>query len=115
MKAKTCFESESPARRYDRLMTQVAKDISRQPVGGNGLLGRARWTLLQLAQDLSRLTLSSPEVLVEVSRGMVREVKLVNGSAVPVKVVVRDYDNLKVDPEDYQDDVWTLEAKESGI
>lgn len=115
MKAKTCIESQSPAQRYDRLMAQVAEDIRRQPENGNSLLGRAHWALLQLAGDLSRLILSPPEILVEVSRGMVREVKLVNNSAVPVKVVVRDYDNLKVDPEDYQDDIWALETKENCI
>lgn len=47
-------------------------------------------------------------VLVEVEGGIVQHVSLLNQSAQPVLVLVRDYDNYRDEPEDYQDAEWLL-------
>jgi len=76
-------------------------------------LVRTGWAMMELVRDLARLDSSAPEVLVEVASGMVREVKMLNASAIPVKVVVRDFDSLKLEPDNYQDDEWLLGESES--
>ncbi|MBU0514622.1 MAG: hypothetical protein KJ621_07605 [Proteobacteria bacterium] len=52
-----------------------------------------------------------PTVVVEVQGGVVQNVYSRNSLPVPLKVTVRDYDNLDVDPQ-AEDDEWLL--KESG-
>jgi hypothetical protein len=43
-----------------------------------------------------------------VEGGLVQNVTLLNQSVQPVLVLVRDYDNFKTDPDDYQDAEWLL-------
>ena len=47
-------------------------------------------------------------ILVEVEGGIVQDVNILNQCRTPIKVVVRDYDNLADAPEEYQDACWRL-------
>lgn len=93
MRARTCFK-ESPRERYDRLTCRpelLATDQAASPTNRH--------------QDSER---SNTLVLVEVEGGLVQNVTLLNQSVQPVLVLVRDYDNFKTDPDDYQDAEWLL-------
>jgi len=111
MKAKTCTEQAGPRQRYDQLLRQVGK-AAVLPLNQNpeelDLLTQARQELLALQETLAELRLFMPEVQVEIAGGMVQDIFLTKASAIPVKVVVRDYDNLKQDPDRYRDAIWSL-------
>ncbi|MBU4599116.1 MAG: hypothetical protein KKA46_14990 [Proteobacteria bacterium] len=111
MKAKTCTEPVGPRQRYDQLLRQVGRasvlSLNQNPEELD-LLTQARQELLALQETLAELRLFTPEVQVEIAGGMVQDIYLTNTSAIPVKVVVRDYDNLKVDPDGYRDAIWSL-------
>ena len=111
MKAKTCTEQAGPRQRYDQLLRQVGK-AAVLPLTHEteelDLLTQARQELLALQETLAELRLFMPEVQVEIAGGMVQDIFLTKASAIPVKVVVRDFDNLKQDPDAYRDEIWTL-------
>ena len=58
--------------------------------------------------DITGFAKSNALVLVEVEGGIVQNVSLLNQSLQPVMVVVRDYDNYRDAPDEYQDADWLL-------
>ena len=58
--------------------------------------------------DITGFAKSNTLVLVEVEGGIVQNVSLLNQSLQPVMVVVRDYDNYRDAPDEYQDAEWHL-------
>ena len=79
---------ESPRKRFDRLTSEMAE------------IARKR-------NENSVDTNECPTVLVEVSGGMVQNVRPLSRIKGGIRVLVRDHDNLKACPE-AQDEVWQL-------
>lgn len=98
MKARTCFRG-GPRERYDRLTSRMAMMVNHEPVMKPDSLPDPK------PKDLAN---RNALVLVEVEGGLVQNVSLLSQSAQPVLVLVRDYDNYKVDPDNYQDAEWLL-------
>lgn len=57
---------------------------------------------------------SNAYILIEVEGGVVQNVQQQGFLPHPIRVLVRDYDNMKVEPHEYQDEEWTLGEKEDG-
>ena len=57
---------------------------------------------------------SNVYILIEVEGGVVQNVQQQGFLPHPIRVLVRDYDNMKVEPHEYQDEEWTLGVKEDG-
>ena len=98
MRARICSR-ENPSQRYDWPTSQAAILPNIEPTAETDEMPSIHH------KDSGR---SNILVLVEVEGGLVQNVSLLNQSAQPVLVLVRDYDNLKVDPNDYQDAEWLL-------
>lgn len=117
MKAKSFTDQSAPRQRYDQLMRQAGKTAVlplNRDAEGIDLLTQARQELLALQETLAELGLFVPEVQVEISGGMVQDIYLVNACTIPVKVVVRDFDELKIDPNGYRDAVWSLNRRKQS-
>lgn len=70
---------------------------------------------MERAVDQAKLAdQSNAYILIEVEGGVVQNVQQQGFLPHPIRVLVRDYDNMKVEPHEYQDEEWTLGAKEDG-
>ena len=98
MKERTCFR-ENARDRYDRLCSQAARKVSCENVTDLGPMP------LPSVRDFAK---SAALILVEVEGGVVQNVSLLSQSGQPITVLVRDYDDYKEQPDDYQDAEWVL-------
>ena len=108
MKEKACFENKTIGGETKRPGTETDQQglkATPQPVEALEKIRRHFYTLIDL---INQLRLFPPEVQVEVSGGVVQNIRLVNTTCIAVKVIVRDYDDLEEDPDGYRDAVWSL-------
>ncbi len=100
---------ESPRQRYDRLVSELAGKL----VSGDEKKQRMENTLRSMVRVVDSMKAISDDptatILVEVEGGLVQNVEPVGGLPHPVLVLVRDHDNLKVDPT-AEDNEWLLGA-----
>lgn len=86
------MKQESPKQRFRRLLTELGEEFH---------AGKE--------QNLEIMPTGHhcPTLLVEVSGGVVQEIRPLTKLTTPIRVIVRDYDNIKACPE-AGDEVWLL-------
>ncbi len=96
MKEKSCFKNK-PGWRFECMTPELAQEIRLSEASGKGPFASAHQN--SQVQAL---------VFVEVEGGIVKEISLLNNFNEPIKVVLRDYDDLRDAPDEYQDVEWLL-------
>lgn len=99
---------------YDQVISDLAKKLVKNPEPSINKDTERRLymedtlrVMIHAVDGIKKLAAQVDTLLVEVSGGLVQDVKALGGVTNPIRVLVRDYDNLKVDPQ-AEDAEWLL-------